>query len=53
VQAGGLHSAAGYSLYEGESLTGWPVQTYVRGHLVYDGGAIVAAPGHGRHVPPA
>src|SRR6185503_842935 len=28
VDAGSLHSAAGYSLYEGESLTGWPVQTY-------------------------
>jgi hypothetical protein len=29
------------------------VQTYVRGHLVFDSGSIVAAPGHGRHVPPA
>ena len=53
VTAGDLHSAAGYSLYEGESLTGWPVQTYVRGHLVYDSGSIVATPGHGRHVPSA
>jgi dihydropyrimidinase len=53
VDAGSLHSAAGYSLYEGESLTGWPVQTYVRGHLVFDSGSIVAKPGHGRHVPSA
>ena len=45
VDAGSLHSAAGYSLYEGESLTGWPVQTYVRGHLVFDSGSIVAEAG--------
>jgi dihydropyrimidinase len=53
VEAGSLHSAAGYSLYQGESLTGWPEKTFVRGRLVYDGGSIVATPGHGRHVPQA
>jgi dihydropyrimidinase len=51
VQGGELHSAAGYSLYEGEPLTGWPVQTFVRGQLVFDRGSIVAQPGRGRHAP--
>ena len=49
----GLHSAAGYSLYDGESLTGWPEKTFVRGNLVFDGGAIVAKTPVGRHVPQA
>ena len=53
VVAGELHSAAGYSLYEGETLTGWPTSTYVRGTLVYDDGRIVAAGPSGRHVPQA
>jgi dihydropyrimidinase len=53
VKADQLQSAAGYSLYEGETLTGWPQQVFVRGSLVYDGGKIVAAEPSGRHVPPS
>src|SRR4029079_15498459 len=30
--AADLHSAAGYSLYEGERLVGWPEAEVVRGH---------------------
>jgi dihydropyrimidinase len=44
-------TAAGYSLYDGETLTGWPTQTYVRGQLVFDSGAIVSPKAIGRHVP--
>jgi dihydroorotase-like cyclic amidohydrolase len=44
-------TAAGYSLYDGETLTGWPTQTFVRGQLVFDSGAIVSSKPIGRHVP--
>lgn len=44
-------TAAGYSLYDGETLTGWPTQTYLRGQLVFDSGAIVSPKPTGRHVP--
>jgi dihydropyrimidinase len=48
--AADLHSAAGYSLYEGERLVGWPERVFVRGHLVYDRGEFPDEP-IGRHVP--
>jgi Dihydroorotase and related cyclic amidohydrolases len=51
VSQANSHTAAGYSLYDGETLTGWPSQTYVRGNLVFDSGDIVAPKPIGRHVP--
>jgi dihydroorotase-like cyclic amidohydrolase len=51
VAASSLQSAAGYSLYDGETLTGWPEKTFVRGNLVFDNGAIVSTSPTGRHVP--
>jgi dihydroorotase-like cyclic amidohydrolase len=51
VAASNRLTAAGYSLYDGETLTGWPTQTLVRGNLVFDSGAIVSAKPSGRHVP--
>lgn len=53
VDSGNLKSAAGYSLYDGERLSGWPQQVYVRGQLVFDSGDIVASGPIGRHVPQA
>jgi dihydroorotase-like cyclic amidohydrolase len=53
VNGAAAHSAAGYSLYDGETLTGWPEKTFVRGQLVFDSGAIVAERPAGRHVPAA
>ena len=53
VTADALKSAAGYSLYEGETLTGWPEKVFVRGSLVVDGGKVVASEPTGRHVPPS
>lgn len=53
VDPGGLQSASGYSLYEGENLTGWPQQVWVRGQRVFDNGEIVAGNPGGRHVPQA
>ena len=51
VVGGDTLTAAGYSLYDGEELTGWPDKTYVRGNLVFDAGSIVSARPIGRHVP--
>lgn len=46
-----LPTASGYSLYDGEVLTGWPDQVFVRGNLVVDGGALTSGASSGRHVP--
>ena len=37
-----LESFADYSPYEGMTLTGWPVATYVRGRKIMSDGAIVS-----------
>jgi dihydropyrimidinase len=43
-----LLSSAGYSIYEGWLLKGWPVLTMVRGTTVMRDGKIVGQPGHGQ-----
>lgn len=53
VEGRRLPTAAGYSLYDDEVLTGWPQQVYVRGNLVVDGGTVVGGAPVGRHVPQA
>lgn len=45
-----LGSYADYSLYEGQALTGWPVQTIVRGQTVMANGKITGQPGHGHYL---
>jgi dihydropyrimidinase len=40
-------SNAGHSVYEGWSVTGWPVLTIRRGEAVYEGGRVVGRPGTG------
>ena len=45
------HSRCDYSVYEGWSVTGWPVVTMRRGQVVYDHGAVLAEPGSGQLVP--
>jgi dihydropyrimidinase len=42
VDASTLESFADYSPYEGTTLEGWPVATYVRGRKVMQGGAVTA-----------
>ena len=44
IGASWLKSKAGWSPYEGETITGWPVMTYVRGTLAAEEGELVAAP---------
>lgn len=43
-----MHDLAGYSPYEGRTVTGWPVTVLSRGRVVVDEGALHAAPGSGR-----
>jgi dihydropyrimidinase len=43
-----MHDLAGYSPYEGRTVTGWPVTVLSRGRVVVDDGALHAAAGSGR-----
>jgi len=42
-----LQSNADYSVYEGWSVTGWPVVTLRRGEVVYENDTVTGAPGSG------
>ncbi len=50
VKASELGSYSDYSLYDGWTFKGWPVQTIVRGITVMDQGAIVGPAGHGKYL---
>jgi dihydropyrimidinase len=43
-----LHDQCDYTPYEGMKLKGWPVATYSRGELVWDGREPLAKPGRGQ-----
>jgi dihydropyrimidinase len=44
-----MHHGSDYTPYEGMVVTGYPVATYLRGSLVFDGAAVVGKPGFGQH----
>lgn len=46
-----MHSAAGYSPYDGWEITGWPKFTVARGDVVAEGSTVDASPGRARLVP--
>ena len=48
VRGGDLRSRAGFSIYEGAEVTGWPRMVIRRGQVVYEAGRITAEPGSGR-----
>jgi dihydropyrimidinase len=50
VDASTLASASDFSLYDGWTLTGWPVLTLVRGQVVARDGLVTGRPGFGRYV---
>ncbi|UYM06060.1 amidohydrolase family protein [Solicola gregarius] len=50
VDGSGMESAAGYSVYDGRRLQGWPRWTLSRGDVVYGDGEVIANPGRGRRV---
>lgn len=45
-----LRSRSDFSIYEGQSITGWPTLTLVRGVVAFDGSEVTAEPGHGRYL---
>lgn len=50
ISVSNMHSDYDHTIWEGKKLHGYPVQTYVRGALVYDNGAFVGKPGYGSFV---
>ena len=50
VDADSFGGAAGYNLYEGWDMKGWPVATFLRGKYVLRDGEIVSSPGTGRYL---
>ncbi len=47
IHAENQHTHAGYTLYEGHSVLGWPLASFQRGKPVLRDGEIVAEPGQG------
>src|SRR5262249_56110203 len=48
-----LHDRAGYTPYEGRSVTGWPETVLSRGRVAVRDGRLHVAPGSGRFLPRA
>jgi len=45
-----MHSDYDHTIWEGKTLHGYPVQTYLRGNLVYDNGDFVGKSGVGQYI---
>ena len=50
ISVNNMHSDYDHTIWEGKSLHGYPVQTYLRGKLVYDNGEYVGTPGDGKYI---
>lgn len=50
ISVDNMHSDYDHTIWEGKKLHGYPVQTYVRGELVYDDGEFVGTPGTGKYL---
>ncbi len=50
ISVNNMHSDYDHTIWEGIKVHGYPVQTYVRGRLVYDNGNFVGEPGYGQFV---
>jgi dihydropyrimidinase len=46
-----LHDPAGYTVFAGRRMRGWPVMTISRGEVIVEDGACTAQPGRGRFIP--
>lgn len=51
VHSAEIRSKAGWSPFEGRTLTGRSIRTYLRGRLIANDGQLAVAPGAGRFVP--
>lgn len=45
-----MHTLCDHTIWEGKELHGYPVQTYLRGNLIYDNGEFVGKPGMGEFI---
>lgn len=45
-----IQSKSGWSIFEGDTFKGWPVQTIVRGKTVMKNGTITGKPGQGKFI---
>lgn len=50
ISVNNMHSDYDHTIWEGKKLHGYPVQTYLRGKLVYNNGDFVGTPGMGDYV---
>ena len=50
VSVSNMHSDCDHTIWEGKKLHGYPVQTYLRGKLIYDNGEFKGTPGQGRYL---
>lgn len=50
ISVSNMHSDYDHTIWEGKQLHGYPVQTYLRGNLVYDNGEFTGMPGKGQFV---
>lgn len=50
ISVSNMHSKYDHTIWEGVSVHGYPVQTYLRGKLVYDNGKYVGKSGEGKFV---
>jgi allantoinase len=48
ISADMMESKCGWTLYEGMTMKGMPVMTFIRGIQVYNEGNVTAKPGHGK-----
>jgi allantoinase len=51
IRAEAMHSSAGWTPFDGMTLTGRVVQTILRGETIYDGRKVTAEPGYGEFIP--
>jgi dihydroorotase-like cyclic amidohydrolase len=51
IRAENQHSRAGYTLYEGRRVLGWPEMSFQRGKPVLQRGQVVAEPGKAQFLP--
>ena len=47
IDGSNMHSASGYSPYDGWEITGWPKFTISRGEVVAEGSSVEGTPGRG------
>ena len=50
ISVNNMHSDYDHTIWEGKTVHGYPVQTYVRGKLVYEDGKYIGTPGDGKFI---